>query len=168
MKTKIFILLIICLPIFVWGQKDETHRFNLPGVEVTPPEFTGIENVNQIDDDDKTEDLKVFLNANFEYPEEVIRCYEEGTAILQFIVTVEGELTDFNMLNSFCPLIDNELIRVLKTTDGMWKPGFNNKKPVEMEKEVSIMFAVDRENQQITIPIAICIHPQIRQPADSN
>jgi len=36
--------------------------------------------------------------------------------------------TDFNIVNSVFDTIDNEAIRTLKTTSGMWKPGYNDDK----------------------------------------
>ena len=138
MKTKILILAIICLPDFVWGQKNSTVRDTLPKVEVTPPEFTGIYSINKLFNSSSMEDIGSYLSENFQYPEEA--CYVEGTAIVHFVITTDGELTNFNVINSVCPIIDQEFIKVLGTTSGMWKPGLNNEKPVDMEKEVSMMF----------------------------
>ena len=145
MKTKILILAIVCLPIFVCGQKNSTLRDALPKVEVTPPEFTGIASINKLYNSSSMEDIGSYLSENFQYPEEA--CYVEGTAIVQFIITADGELTNFNVINSICPIIDQEFIRVLETTSGMWKPCLNNLEAVDMEKEVSMMFVANQQNK---------------------
>ncbi len=145
MKTKILILGIVCLPIFVWGQKNSTEKDTLQKIEVTPPEFTGIVNFNQLFNSSSMEDIGNYLSENFQYPEEA--CYVEGTGIVQFVITADGELTNFTVINSVCPIIDHEFIRVLKTTSGMWRSGLNNEKPVDMEKEVSMMFVANQQNK---------------------
>ena len=143
MKTKILLFAIVCMPIFVWGQKNSTERDTLPKVEVTPPEFTGITSVNKLFNNSSMKDIGKYLFENFQYSEEA--CYIEGTVIVQFVITANGELNNFNVINSVCPVIDNEFIRVLETTSGMWKPGLNNMKPVDMEKEVSMMFVAKQQ-----------------------
>jgi TonB family protein len=147
MKTKILLFVIICLPIFVWGQKNSSVRDTLGNVDVTPPEFTGIVNVNNLLNSNSIDDLGNYLSENIQYPEDAARCYKQGTVVVEFVVTANGELTDFNVINSVCPIIDQEFIRVLETTSGMWKPGYNNGRPVPMETETSMMFVASEQNK---------------------
>lgn len=147
MKTKILLFVIICLPIFVWAQKNSTVRDTLGNVDVTPPEFTGIVNVNNRYNSNSMDGLGNYLSENFQYPEDAARCNQQGTVVVEFVVTANGELTDFNVINSVCPIVDQEFIRVLETTSGMWKPGYNNGKPVPMEKETSMMFVASEQNK---------------------
>lgn len=137
MKTKILLLVLLCFPIFIWGQDKTTAQVNSDEVTVTPPKFKGIVKNNNLDV------LSHYLNNEIVYPEKAVECCEQGTAIVKFMVTVKGELNDFRIINSVCPMLDEELIRAVKTTDGMWEPGYNNEKPVAMEKEVSMMFVAD-------------------------
>lgn len=136
---------MLILPIIGFGQ--EQINTQIKQVKVTRPEFTGIENVTQFINNGKMESIGDYLNKNIEYPEEAALCYKQGTAVVQFVVTADGEITGFNVINSVCPIIDKELIRVLKTTGGMWKPGFNNENPVDMPREVSMMFVADPTNK---------------------
>lgn len=137
----------MCLPIFIWGQEKSTERDTLNKFDVTAPMFTGIENVNMLFDENQREDINDYLTKHINYPEEAARCYKQGTAVVQFVVTANGELTDFKMINSVCPVIDQELIRVLETTSGMWKFGLKDEKPADMEQEVSMMFVANPENK---------------------
>lgn len=148
MKTKIFLLLMLCISVFVWGQKEPIRRDTSAVISVSPPQFTGIVNFNRLFNDNSMNNLVNYLNSNVVYPVYKPECYSEGTGIIQFVVTSEGELTDFKIINSVCPVIDNELIRILKTTAGMWKPGFNNEKPEDMESEVSMMFVASSKNKK--------------------
>jgi len=80
---------------------------------------------------------------NVQYPEQAVKYKIQGASVIQFVVTPTGELSDLHILNSISPEIDEEAIRVLKTTNGMWSPGTNNGEPVAMEAEVTINFKLD-------------------------
>jgi tetratricopeptide (TPR) repeat protein len=117
---------------------------NLTEVKVTPPAFTGIQLVS--DEPDGQGNLFArHLLENFEYPVKAMQCGIQGTGVVQFVVQSDGKLTDFIVINSICPELDDEFIRVIKTTEGMWNPGSNNGNPVQMEKEISMMFVADFE-----------------------
>ena len=141
----------MCLPIFVCGQKNITARDTLPKVEVTPPEFVNIKNVAAFFNETDPALLTNYLTENSEYPEEAAKCYKQGTVVVQFTVTAGGEITDFRVINSVCPVIDDEIVRVLKTTEGMWKPGLKDQKPVDMPQEVSMMFVASPANRNTPV-----------------
>ena len=42
---------------------------------------------------------------------------------------------------------------ILKTTNGMWKPGYNNNNPVDMTKEVSMIFYIEKELNKPTVEL---------------
>ncbi len=138
MKTKILLIILLILPIIGFGQ--ELSKKNLPEVKVTPPAFTGIENYDDMIDTRHEDPIINYLSENFHYPWQATQYFNEGTATVEFLVKSNGELTDFRVINSVSREIDQEFIRILRNTEGMWKPGLNNDKPVDMEKEVSMMF----------------------------
>jgi hypothetical protein len=70
--------------------------------------------------------------------------------VVQFTVTPEGKVRDFKIINSVSRDIDAEMIRVLQTTDGMWKPGYNNNEPIAMTREVSMMFYQEKPEKPVT------------------
>ena len=41
------------------------------------------------------------------------------------------------IINSVCPVVDEEIIRALKNTNGKWLPGYNNGKPVEYTDQIA-------------------------------
>ena len=139
---KKYFILLICLIVsaVTYGQNKMTNVMVDAEVEVTPPQFTGIENVTALTNTDRSVLIKKYLVKNVIYPRRAAKCMREGTEVVQFTITATGELTNFKVINSLCPEIDNEMLRVLKTTDRMWKPGFNNGMPVAMEKEISMIF----------------------------
>ena len=147
MKKFVIFLFCLTLPLMVFAQTETKDLVvNLEEVEVTPPKFIGLENAAAILQANNAELVREFFIKNINYPESALDCYAEGTEIVQFVITHEGKVTNFKVVNSVCPEIDNEFIRVLKTTNGMWKPGYNNGVPIAMEKEVSLAFCVDKSD----------------------
>lgn len=132
--------------------KDFINEVN--EVKVTPPEFTGIAGTaaNTLIVNNASL-INKYLKDNLTYPEDARECNFQGTEVVQFTVNRNGELTNFKVVNSICPLIDEEMIKILQTTDGLWKPGLNNGKSVEMEKEVSMIFFIANDEHDSAIEI---------------
>ncbi len=128
MKRFIISLLCMIFSVITFGQQK------IEEVKVTPPKFTG-------------ETLAIEAASINEYLAKKIICPEkdaefgiQGTVVIQFTITESGSVNDFKIINSLSSAIDEEVIRVLKTTSGMWKPGYNNDEPTSMEKEISLAF----------------------------
>ena len=109
-------------------------------ITCTPPKFTGINGAIPILLEEKYQTIEDYLAKNVVYPEAAIMRNNQGTEVVSFIVTTRGELTDFKVINSVCPEIDQSVISALEKTNGMWKPGLNDDKTAAMEKEVSVVF----------------------------
>lgn len=130
MKTKIYLFIVMFVPIFALGQ-------------MTEPEFTGVKK-NAKTSDGINDPLVAYLTQNFRCPDGTNNCIPEGTAVIQFVVTPEGELDDIVVIESLCCQVDDELIRALKTTNGMWNPVEVDGIPISAAKEVSLMFVTNR------------------------
>ena len=131
---------------FTFGQEIQ----KVEEVEVTAPLFTGVENAIKVQNESANALIRQYLKDNIIYPEKAKLSKKEGTEVVQFTVTEEGNVADFKIINSICPEIDYEIIRALKNTSGMWFPGYNNGKPVEMTKEVSLVFCLDNISSKST------------------
>lgn len=140
MKKNVIFALIMLAAGFAFGQKQ-----NVTEIEVTAPMFTGIENGLKVEAL-QGNSLRNYLVENISYPEKAGKFLNEGTEVVQFTVTAAGNVIDFKIINSVCPVIDDEIIRALKNTDGKWLPGYNNGKPVNMTKEVSLAFILENES----------------------
>jgi len=144
MKKIIIILLFVMGAIVTFGQEKKEYLDEIRGIKVTAPKFTGtivLPKITTTRTENELSPLKDYLLKNIQYPEECKEWKLEGTEVVQFVVTPEGNVTDFNIINSVSKEIDNEVIRALKTTNKMWEPGRNNETPVAMEKEISIAFS---------------------------
>ncbi len=139
---KKYLVLLICLTVsfIAFGQSEMKNVMTGAEVEVTAPQFTGIENVVALTSVNRSLLIKEYLVKKAIYPKGALNCNKEGTEVIKFVVNPDGSLSNFDVINSICREIDDELIRVLKTTNGMWQPGENNGNPVAMEKEVSLIF----------------------------
>lgn len=150
MKSNVIFLICLILSFMAFGQEETKDvMVDVEEVSVTPPKFTRIENVSIAPVIDNSMLLTKYLKENVRYPSRVIDNCIEGTEIIQFTVTPSGNVTDFNVKNSVCREIDDEVIRLLKETNGMWKPGYNNGEPVAMEQEITMMFGNCTNNQII-------------------
>lgn len=133
MKITIVLLLsFLFSSFFGMGQDQKT---NLPESVITAPEFTvNFQNEGQ-------GYLKNYLLSHLTYPDRSLQWNKEGTEVVQFIVTAKGDVTDLKVINSVSEEIDWEVMRVLRSTSGMWRPAFENGIPVNKVKEVSIVFS---------------------------
>lgn len=138
MKAKMIVALLFLISSVIAVGQNRTN--NLPESIITAPEFK----VNFQNDGNGY--LKNYLLGHLEYPENSLQWNQEGTEVVLFTITSEGNVTDLTIINSLSPDIDREVIRVLMSTSGMWRPAFENGKPVSKTKEVSIAFAAGESN----------------------
>lgn len=139
MKTRI---LFFALMLLTTGLLAQVYQGSADEVTVTPPVFTGEQQVVLADE----ASLSNYLIQEFNYPHYDATHFVQGTEVIQFMVHPDGSLSDFEVVNSVSPDIDAELIRVLKTTEGMWRPGMNNEGAVAMYKEVALACKVGDSN----------------------
>lgn len=125
MKTNLIFAISMLIAVFAFGQKQD-----LLEVKVTPPTFRP----------EFIPTLNEFLLAGIEYPAEALKAGWQGTVVIRFVVTAEGDVSNYNIVNSVTNDIDNEVIRVLESTSGKWIPGTANGNPVDMDKEISVVF----------------------------
>lgn len=143
LKRTVFIFLCMILSVITFGQEKKQYSDEIKGITVSPPRFTGNIELLTLSDETQFGSLNDFLMKNVQYPEKAKEALIEGTEVVKFVVTDAGKVTDFKITNSVSPEIDQEVIRVLKTTNNMWRPGTQNGKPAAIEQEISIAFMLD-------------------------
>ena len=134
MKTKLLVVAFVLMVSISFAQNQEINE-----IEVQAPYFK-----NEI-----YKSVNEMLIDNVEYPAESKSAGLQGTEIVKFVVTTEGNLKDFEIVNSVSPEIDEAVIRVLEVTDGKWNPGTVNGNPVEMETEIMLAFFIHSEESMI-------------------
>jgi len=140
MKRTVIILLSMLISVITFGQEKQQYSSKTVEVNMSPPRFIGNKELPAVANETRFGALNDYVVRQIQVPDQSIKFQEEGTEVIQFVVTPKGEVTGFNIVNSLSKEIDDEVIKVLKTTNGLWRPGLNNGEPVEMGKELSIAF----------------------------
>lgn len=85
------------------------------------------------------ETFRNWVQTKVKYPEIAKSNGIEGTVFVSFIVKDDGTLGDISILRSVDPSLDNEVIRVLKTSPA-WEPGRQRGKKVNVSFSVPVKF----------------------------
>jgi tetratricopeptide (TPR) repeat protein len=139
MKSSVIFLAGMLMAGVAFGQNQKPSN-DLISVQ---PVFNGTSAANQTE---PSETIYDYLKKYVEYPPMSKDCGLQGTEVVKFVITPNGGITGFNVINRVCPKIDEEVIRILKTTSGKWTPGMVNGENVEMEQEVSLSFLLHQSN----------------------
>jgi TonB family protein len=85
-----------------------------------------------------------YLQKNLNYPQEAVNKEIQGTVIAQFIVELDGTLSDMKIVKSPNKLLSDETLRTIKNS-GKWIPAVQNGKQVRAYKRQPIVFKLDRQ-----------------------
>lgn len=114
--------------------------------EATPQDEEVIENtpddLAQFDGKDAVSAFRDFIARNLKYPEEAMNSKIQGTVYVQFVVEKDGSLSHITILRGIVPLIDNEVVRVVKSSPA-WTPAKKKGKSVRVSYTIPIAFQID-------------------------
>ena len=116
-----FYLLIANINIF--AQQEEIYEI----VEELPEFPGGVVKMNE------------YLSNSIIYPEYAVNNNIEGKVVLEFVVDIDGTITDIKIVQSVHESLDNEASRVVKSMP-KWKPGKNDGKLVRVKYTLPIGF----------------------------
>jgi TonB family protein len=68
------------------------------------------------------EKLYRFLGENINYPSDASSARTTGRVIVSFTITEDGSLTDYKIEKSVLKSLDQEALRVIKKSSGLWEP----------------------------------------------
>jgi len=148
MKTRMIFVVCMILSVITMGQVTKE------GATITPPKFTGIKGTVADMKEEKSPSIDEFVRTHVIYPEDAMDHFAMGTEVIAFSVTPEGKVANIKVINSVHPSIDEEVINVLKMTDGMWKSGFVNDEAITMDKEISIVFRFNERSASDNLNLA--------------
>jgi len=135
MKKLLLIIAFLCFWIGVKAQttdnkiKQDTTVFT--EVEVQP-DFPGGE-----------QGLAKFLQHNIVYPKIDKKKNITGKVYVQFVVEVDGSLTNFKILRTPSETIGDEVLRVLLLSPN-WNPGAQHGKPVRVQFTLPVNFSLGK------------------------
>ena len=88
-------------------------------------------------------DTKAFtrwVSQNVVYPKEAKEKGVSGRVIVQFVIDLDGSVTDVKVLRGVNPLLDAEAVRVVSSSP-KWTPGKQRNKPVRVLYTIPITFS---------------------------
>lgn len=101
--------------------------------------FTVYEEMPQFPGGDDS--LYSYINKNLQFPEQAYINKVEGKVYVQFVVGVDGKVTEPKVLRGIGYGCDKEAIRLLKNMP-IWKPGMQNGKPVRVRFNLPVKFSL--------------------------
>lgn len=86
--------------------------------------------------------MNEYLSNSIIYPEYAVDNNIEGKVILEFVIDIDGTITDIKIKHSVHESLDNEALRVVKSMP-KWKPGKNDGKLVRVKYTLPIGFSLE-------------------------
>jgi len=80
-----------------------------------------------------------YLSKNLRYPEKAKADKLEGSCFIEFVVQIDGSLTDFRVVKGLSTECDQEAIRLIRE-GGNWKPGKQNGKAMKVRFVLPVKF----------------------------
>jgi protein TonB len=81
-----------------------------------------------------------YISQNLSYPQIAIDNGIFGKVFVQFVVDQKGNAVDVQVVRGVDPSLDNEALRLIKSTSGMWTPGRQRGNPVKVRYTFPISF----------------------------
>ncbi len=88
-------------------------------------------------------DFIEYIQKHIIYPDKAKENGICGKVFVQFVINEKGELVDIKIIRNIDPLLDNEVIRVLKQSPN-WTPGKQRGKPVKTTMTIPIEFKITK------------------------
>jgi TonB family protein len=82
------------------------------------------------------------LTDNIKYPPSALENGIQGKVSLEFIITSEGKVENIRVAEGIEKACDEEAVRVIKLTNGRWKPSMKNGKPVDYLFSVPVKYMI--------------------------
>jgi len=86
------------------------------------------------------EAFRDYIGKNLKYPQIAVENGISGRVFVQFVVNQQGNVIDVQVARNLDPLLDNEALRLIQSTSGMWTPAKQRQKPVKVRYTFPIMF----------------------------
>lgn len=87
--------------------------------------------------------LMNFLKQNINYPNKARRNNIQGKLFVRFVIDKSGNLSKVKLLNKVHPMLDEEALRVVNTTNGLWSIGKQRGQPTNMHFTLPIVFRLE-------------------------
>jgi len=89
-----------------------------------------------------------YLMKNIRYPAKALEYGIQGTCNIDFVVEIDGSISDVKVFNPMERTLGEESIRVVKLMP-RWKPGYQKGVPVRVSYTVPITYTLDDGNNKV-------------------
>ncbi len=86
--------------------------------------------------------FKQYVQENIRYPEDAVAKGKEGTVLVKFTVTREGNIENVEVTDGIYPSLDKQAVRVISASP-KWSPGIQNGKPVDVRFIFPVIFSLN-------------------------
>ena len=129
---------VLCLFVFHGGNclGNEDEEIHLYAVVKKKPLFNG-----------KNADTKFgeYLASEIVYPAEAQEKGISGRVYAEFVIETDGSVSNITIIRGVDPLLDNEVLRVVKSSSGNWTPGKHEGKPVRVLYKFPFVFRLNEQ-----------------------
>lgn len=123
----------------LYTRKKLRARAGQHGEGIVPPEppeiFTYVEQAPEFQGS-----VERYVRQHIRYPRKMSR-YLDSTAVVQFYIEGDGQISNISILKSAYPPLDKEIVRVLSTMP-RWRPGKQQGRPIRVYRKLSIRFGL--------------------------
>jgi protein TonB len=84
-----------------------------------------------------------YVAQNIKYPSEAVKSNMQGKVYVQFLVDTDGKVSDAKVLRGISPTLDNEAIRVVKSSP-VWSPAIDKGARVKQLFTLPIIFKLQK------------------------
>lgn len=112
---------------------EEFPRF--PGCENAILEHEELQNCSQ-------RKLLEYVYGNLKYPKKSRELNIEGSALIQFVIDIDGSVTDIKVLNGVAKDIKKEVVSLVNSMP-KWRPGYQDGKPVKVLFTLPVNFKLE-------------------------
>jgi TonB family protein len=130
-----------CLLVVTFDYDKKTARLDFGERQIgetlvyEPPVFLG----------DKSRDFHQFVTNNQRYPVVAQENKVEGTVVVDFVINTRGKIDSIQIVNSVHPLLDKEVVRILRMSDAShWQPAKYNNWVVSTHYWYPFVFSLDK------------------------
>lgn len=136
----VFVIVFAIISTSGFGQcKDESEESGM--MNIVEPEFIGT---------NKNAGIKEFIEKNIRDFLYTGNWGIGGTVIIRYNVLPTQMLSDFQVIHGVSSRFNKAVIDVLKSSNGMWKPGTINGQTVPMEREITVRFMEEGYNMHLS------------------
>jgi TonB family protein len=125
------------------SKRAEAGRLTERFVAVRAGLYTYVEQMPQYPGGDLKHVIQAIQQA-FKYPAIALRNQEEGRLVVSFVVTRTGRVENIHIVQSVSPSLDAEGLRAVASIGAQrWRPGFQDRRAVEVSYSVPITCKVN-------------------------